>query len=622
VAASGLYTADSIERVKEAVDMVELVGSRTDLRRVGARHTGLCPFHDERTPSFSVNAENRLYHCFGCGASGDAIRFVETAEGLDFKESVELLADRYGVELRREREDPEAEERRRRRDRLMQLVDRTATYYERYLWQSPAGDGARSYLRERGLGEQVLRDFRVGLSPSHWDRVVLGAQRDGFTQDQIAAAGLGQRSRQGSFFDRFRGRIMFPLADARGRVLGFGARALEEGQQPKYLNTSENELYHKGRQLFGIDRARGPTARAGRVVVVEGYTDVLALHQAGVTETVAIMGTALTQEQLVELSRAASVVYLALDADRSGREAMLRAARVAEERGMELRVVAVPEGVDPAELVVAEGAEAFTALLDSAQSVPEFQVGRVLAEADLATAHGRDRALVAVRPIVAATAERSATRDELVRRVADRLDVPAGYVTSGVAAAAGPGSARAATARAAPMASLRDGFFSAEGGTSPLDVGSSRTGERGSAPGMPSPVTPASRAERAFLATCLAQGERGAEYLRRLSDDHLSSDHVRSARDHLLAHPHDVLQNLPSHDTELSALITDIAMLAEAEPSSEPALRLGFLQLELRRMERELRRARHEEDVAWQTRLYTEREEVRRRMDGVMGETA
>ncbi len=605
--------------------MVELVGSRTDLRRVGTRHTGLCPFHDERTPSFSVNAENRLYHCFGCGASGDAIRFVETAEGLDFKESVELLADRYGVELRREREDPEAEERRRRRDRLMQLVDRTATYYERYLWQSADADGARSYLRERGLGEQVLRDFRVGLSPSHWDRVVLGAQRDGFTQDQIAAAGLGQRGRQGSFFDRFRGRVMFPLADARGRVLGFGARALEEGQQPKYLNTSENELYHKGRQLFGLDRARGPAARAGRVVVVEGYTDVLALHQAGVTETVAIMGTALTQEQLVELSRAASVVYLALDADRSGREAMLRAARVAKERGVELRVVAMPEGVDPAELVLAAGAEAVTGLLDSSQSVPEFQVGRVLAEADLASPLGRDRALVAVRPIVAATPQRSATRDELVRRVADRLDVPASYVTSpSSGASVGSSSARAgAAARAAPMAGPRGGSSPANArvGPRPGGAGSGWIEGSGSAAEVPPPVRTATRAERAFLATCLAQGRGGTAYLRLLSDDHLSSDQARGVRDHLLAHPTDALQHLPSHDPALSALITDVAMLAEAEPSSEPALRLGFLQLELRRMERQLRRARNDEDVAWQTRLYTEREEVRRRMDGVMGET-
>src|SRR5918911_3702117 len=167
-----LYTRDSIERVRDAVDMVELVGARTDLRRVGGSHTGLCPFHDERTPSFSVNAEKKVFYCFGCGESGDAIRFVEATEALDFPSAVELLADRYGVELKREEEDPQAAARRQRRERLLRLVERTAAYYERYLWDSGEAAGARSYLAERGLGEEVLREFRIGYAPSAWDRVV------------------------------------------------------------------------------------------------------------------------------------------------------------------------------------------------------------------------------------------------------------------------------------------------------------------------------------------------------------------------------------------------------------------------------------------------------------------
>src|SRR5919197_1094328 len=304
-----LYTKDSIDRVKDAVDMVELVGTRTDLRRVGTRFTGLCPFHEERTPSFSVNAEHKLYHCFGCGASGDAIRFVEEAEGLDFKQAVEALADRYNGELKREQEDPAAERRRERRERLIKLLERAGSYYARYLWESGEAAKARAYLAERGLSEEILRAFRVGYSPKAWDKVTVAAQRDGFTREEIAAAGLGQRGRGGTgFYDSFRARIMFPLADARGRVLGFGARAVRPEQRPKYVNTREGELYHKGRQLFGIDQARAAAAKAGRVVAVEGYTDVLALHQAGVEESVAIMGTALTQEQLAELGRAAPTV--------------------------------------------------------------------------------------------------------------------------------------------------------------------------------------------------------------------------------------------------------------------------------------------------------------------------
>src|ERR671916_1593448 len=193
--AMSLYTKDSIERVKEAVDMVALVGARSDLRRVGTRWTGLCPFHDERTPSFSVNAEHKLYHCFGCGESGDAIKFVRETEALDFVGALEALAERYNVELKREEEDPEAERRRLRRERLLKLVDRTATYYSRVLWESPEAEPAREYLRERGLGEEVLREFRVGYSPSAWDRVVSAALRDGYSAQEVIDAGLAQQSR-------------------------------------------------------------------------------------------------------------------------------------------------------------------------------------------------------------------------------------------------------------------------------------------------------------------------------------------------------------------------------------------------------------------------------------------
>jgi len=580
-----LYTRDSVERLKEAVDMVDLVGSRTDLRRVGTRWTGLCPFHDERTPSFSVNAEHKLYHCFGCGESGDAIRFVEATQGLDFRGALEFLSDRYNVELQLEKEDPEAEERRRRRERLLQLVDRTADYYARYLWDSGEAAGAREYLLGRGLNEEVLRTFRVGYSPSAWDKVVSGALKDGFSEQEVQAADLGRRGRGGRMYDRFRERIMFPLADSRGRTLGFGARALGQGQQAKYINTAESDLYHKGKQLFGIDLARASAAKSGRIVVVEGYTDVLALHQAGVTETVAIMGTALTQEQLSELSRAAGTVFLALDADRSGQAAMLRAARAADEAGIELRVVDMPEGEDPADLITERGAEAFKGLLDSASTVPEFQVRRVLADSDLSTPRGRDRALEQVRPLIAAIPEKTATRDAVVRYAADRIDVPVHYLE---------------TTLSEPTTQARE------------------RRDNGARPRFS--IDQATRAERAFLAMCLAQGEAGRSYLSQLTDEHLGSEALRRVRDHLADHFDDPLAGLSPDDPEVSAIVTNVAMLAEHEPSSEPALRLGFLQLELRRIERDLRQAGETGDFDRQRRLWSAREDVRERIAHVMGE--
>jgi DNA primase len=581
-----VYTRDSIDRVREAVDMVALVGTRTDLRRVGSRWVGLCPFHDERTPSFSVNADQKLYYCFGCGAKGDAIGFVRETEALDFPGAVELLAERTGVELEREEEDPRAEERRRRRERLLSLLERSARFYATYLWESAEAARARDYLAGRGLAEETLRAFDVGYAPKAWDRVITGAQRDGFRPDELVAVGLAQRRRDGTgIYDRFRGRIMFPLADARGRVLGFGARALaDDAAGPKYLNTAEGELYHKGRQLFGIHLARGEAARAGRVVVVEGYTDVLALHQAGVRESVAIMGTALTQEQLAELSRAAGTILLALDADRSGQEAMLRAARGAEDRGVELKVVEMPEGADPADLVASEGADAFGERLSRAGSVLEFQVRRVLADSDLETPAGRDRALEDVRPLIAASPERSAVRDHLVRAVSDKLDMPVDYVTT---AFASPPSRRPA---AEPPAG---------------SVGAASLAS-----------------ERAFLAMCAAGGETGQRFLERLEPGHLSSETARRARDHLLARFDDPLAGLPEDDPALAALVTGAVVESEeSEPAGEGVLRMSFLQLEARRVERELRRAAEEGDLARQDELAAARQRVRLEMDAVMGQT-
>jgi len=606
-----LYTKDSVEALKEALDIVEVVSARTDLRRVGQRHTGLCPFHDERTPSFSVSADLGLYHCFGCGESGDAIRFVQQTEGLDFRQAIELLADRYGVELKAEREDPRAEERRRRRERLMRLVERAATYYARYLWESSEAGRARAYLAGRGLGEEVLREFRIGYAPSAWDKVLTRAQRDGYAVEEIAAAGLGQRGSQGGLYDRFRARIMFPLADPRGRVLGFGARAAREEQQPKYLNTSENELYHKGRQLFGIDRARAAAAKAGMVVAVEGYTDVLALHQAGVPESVAIMGTALTQEQLAELHRAAGTVCLALDADRSGREAMLRAGRAAQSRGLDLRVVGLPEGRDPADLVADEGVEAFRFLLESAMSVAEFEVRRVLAEADMDTAGGRDRALAAVGPLIASVGDRQATRDELVGYVADRLDVPTAYVMTQLSAPAAPTSAGAASDFGARR-------------TTPVEAAPRPGGATPDRPAAASSVAPAIetalRAERAFLAMCVAEPALGRRYLARLEDDHLSSPALRRVREHLADHLDAPLSGLADDDPALAAGVAQVVMLADEEPSSEAAIRLGFLQLDLRRIERALRAARERSDFGRQRDLWGAREGVRGELDSLMGE--
>ena len=384
---------------------------------------------------------------------------------------------------------------------------------------------------------------------------------------------------------------MFPLADARGRILGFGARAMRDDQRPKYMNTPEGELYHKRRQLFGIDRARAPVAKARQVVVVEGYTDVLALHGGGLTNSVAIMGTALTSEQFAELARAAGsegTVVLALDADRAGLDAMLRAAASADEKNVDLMVVEMPEGRDPADLVAEGGADAFTELLGRAISVPEFQTRRVLADADLSTPHGRDRALRSLQPVFSAVRS-PATRNELVSYVSDRLDVPPINVVTELAE---PGPA-VATDRGGPPLPAAPGAFDA-----------------------------VARAERSFLAMCVGRGELGHRYLLRMTDDHLTSAPMREARDWLKAHFDAPLAGLESEEPTLAALITDVVTLAEEEPSNEAVLRLSFFQLELRRLERALRHAERAGDFERQRELWGEREGVRDAITEVMGETA
>src|SRR5215213_11179070 len=579
-----LFTKDSIERVRDAVDMVELVSAKTDLRRAGSRWQGLCPFHDERTPSFSVDPEDKLYYCFGCQKGGDAIGFVQEVEGLDFQEAVETLAERYNVRLEREDEDPEADRKRRERERLIGLLDRTARFYASYLASSAEAARARAYLAERGFSGEVLAEFRVGYSPSAWDRVLTGAQRDGYSPDELLAAGLAQRNQTGNLYDRFRGRIMFPLADLRGRVLGFGARAMAEGRGPKYLNSSESRIYRKGRQLFGIDVARSHATKSGRIVVVEGYTDVLAMHQAGIRETVAIMGTALTEDQVVELAKVAKRVILALDADRAGQEAMLRAARLAQDRDLELAAVEMPEGADPAEVLQKGGSEAMNGVLERARGMIEFQVHRVLADAELDTPAGRDRALDTARRLIADVPKSSALRHELVRTVADRLDLPTNLVTAEV-----PRS--------------RD-----HGGPTRITR---------------SPGQIALGPEEAFLASCLASEDVGLTMLQEISPEVFSSQLVRNARDHLIAGFHDPLAGLAPEDLELGQLVARVVDKASSQPTASAAsLRLDSLRLEQRRIDRELRRASDAADRTLQDELASARQDVRREMDAVMGQMA
>ena len=566
------YTADSRDRVRDAIDFVELVSTRTELRRAGPRsYEGLCPFHDERTASFSVEPVEKVYYCFGCQASGDVFTFVQETEGVDFKGALELLADRAGIELQVEAEDPREAQRRARRERLLELLGRTASYYERFLWESEEAASARTYLRERGLGEESLRRFRVGYAPSAWDRVLLASRRGGFSERELYDTGLVQRSQErGSVYDRFRARIMFPLADMRGRVLGFGARATRDGQKPKYLNTADNDVYHKGRHLYGGDLARAAAAKAGETVLCEGYTDVIAMHQAGFENTVGLMGTALTAEQVGELGRLAPTVLLALDADSAGQEAMLKAARLAARRELDLRVVELPAGADPAELLQREGAEAMRALVSRPVPFVRFRVERVLAAGDDSTPEGRDRMLGALRPVFSELPQ-SAMRMELLRLVSGKLGLGEGVAEKLLSAAGARerrGGARPGGAQAPASA--------------PVRVLSGREDT-----------------ERAFLAQCIAAPAHGQAALAEADvEATFTGELLRRAARHLrdgnVAEP---LKGVSDEDRELVSLLAELTVEAGRWPavqgtSTPPMLEVQKLQLQLASIDRRIHAAR------------------------------
>ena len=331
----------SVDAVKAAAEIVPLVEDYVRLRKAGGTYKGLCPFHQERTPSFTVTPARGTFKCFGCGEGGDAIAFVERIEQVDFVEAIELLAKRFSVEIEYEETSPEAERERRRRERQRNVLERATAFYERMLWDSEQGAFAREYLASRGLGEDVCRAFRLGYAPG--GALLVGrARQEGYEQDELLAAGLANR-RGNDYFQR---RLVFPLADARGGVRGFQARKLHDDDplQAKYVNSPESELFRKGDLLYGLDSGRQAIAKEDRAVVVEGNTDVLALRQAGFLPVVASMGTALTERQLKELARLTRRLFLCFDADAAGQDATLRGMDLALAQSFNVQVVVAAEG--------------------------------------------------------------------------------------------------------------------------------------------------------------------------------------------------------------------------------------------------------------------------------------
>lgn len=397
---AGRINDEDIQTLKERLDIVEIVQPYTALKRSGGGFMGRCPFHDEKSPSFSVQQQRGFYHCFGCGVGGDAIRFVQEIEGLTFTESVEHLARQYGITLRYEQLRPGQKKALGRRTRLLELSAAAAEFY-RARFEGPDGDKARDYLASRQIPEGAWTTFGLGWAPDAWSDLSDHLMRQGASAEDLVAAGLASHGSRGPI-DRFRARLLFPIRDARGSdVVAFGGRILPQGPTvtrtdgatPKYINSPRTDIYDKSTILYGLHLARREVVKRREILVVEGYTDVIALHLTGMTNTVAPCGTALTEQHFGVIKRLDARVTLSLDADAAGFDAAERArARAATADVRDVGVVVLPQGQDPADLVAQGGIEAVRDILARRKTAVEFQIEHLLASADLSTPELRDAA--------------------------------------------------------------------------------------------------------------------------------------------------------------------------------------------------------------------------------------
>ena len=410
---AGRIPKQFIDDLITRVDIVELIDERVPLKKAGKDYKANCPFHEEKTPSFTVSADKQFYHCFGCGVHGTAIGFLMEYDHMSFPEAVEELARRAGVEIPRATYSAAAPEAPVGPD-LLELMRDAARLYRSQLREHPQAPIAIDYLKGRGITGEIAKEFELGFAPDGWDNLlkVLGGDEEGsparsasssshkYSRESLVTAGLAIKKDGGGYYDRFRARIMFPIHDHRGRIVGFGGRVLDKGE-PKYLNSPETPLFHKGRELYGLYHAREPIKRENRVLVVEGYMDVVALAQYGIDFAVATLGTATTRDHLERLFRHAPEVIFCFDGDRAGREAAWRALETTLpvlRDGRQASFLFLPEGEDPDTLVRKEGAEAFRARLRTAKPLPDFLFETLVRQVDLTRLDGRARLVELARP--------------------------------------------------------------------------------------------------------------------------------------------------------------------------------------------------------------------------------
>ena len=418
---------DIINEIKYRNDIETAVSQYVNLKRRGKNLVGLCPFHSEKTPSFTVYPENGSFYCFGCGVGGDVFTFTGLIENLDYMESIKLLAERSGISLPQDGYDDSMQ---RLKKKIYDINRDTARFFHSFL-MSPGGKWALDYLTGRGLTVKTIKHFGLGAAPDSWDALIHHLKEKGYTESDMLAANVIGKSQRGSLYDRFRKRVMFPIINIRGNIVAFSGRAMpgEDKQGGKYVNTADTPVYKKSENLFGINFAKSVCSE--RVILVEGNMDVISLHQAGFENTVAPLGTAFTTEQANLLSRYTKEIVLMLDADAAGQKAVRRASGLLENTGLSVRVVVIPDGKDPDEYIKKNGKERFAALLEGAVSDMEYKLLTAAKDIDLNSEDGRLKYLAAAAEIIAATDD-IMTRDIYIGRLSEKYGVSRTALTTRV----------------------------------------------------------------------------------------------------------------------------------------------------------------------------------------------
>jgi DNA primase len=415
-----LIPEETIERVKATTDIVEVVSEHVQMRQAGRNWLGLCPFHNEKTPSFNVQPELQIYHCFGCGVGGDVVKFLQEIDRVSFVEAVTFLAERAGIPVPRSGGSAAEDE---RNDQLFRANELAAKYFH-YMLRQPAGADALRYLRKRGLTDETIDEFRIGYSLPGWSSLLEMAGRRGFPAQALELAGLVVQSPKGrGHYDRFRDRVIFPITNLSGRTIAFGARALRPDDQPKYLNSSETPIYHKSGVLYGMSHARESIRRQATAIVVEGYMDVVSLAQGGVANVIASSGTALTGLHARLLARYAERVVLLFDGDAAGGTAAQRGVEVLLATEIDTRIVTLPSGQDPDSFVRRDqGADELRQLVDKAPPALDIYLDRLAADIDVNSVTGRAKAIDRLLPLISECRD-EVRRSLMLRRAAQRFDV-------------------------------------------------------------------------------------------------------------------------------------------------------------------------------------------------------